>query len=113
MDVSQILDLLEELAESLGLGISYESIRLDEELGTRPGGFCLLKGQRLVIINPQASTKDKIKILSEAVRHFDLGGIYIRPVLRELLDAIPVHKASVVHGNADRKPDEEPSDVEE
>ena len=35
MDDNQILDLLEELAESLGLEISHEPIRLDEELGTR------------------------------------------------------------------------------
>jgi hypothetical protein len=88
MDEPPIVDLLEELAESFGLQISYEPIKLDEELGSRPGGVCLFKGQRLVIINPHASLKEKIKILSEAVRHFDLDQIYIRPVLRELLDSV-------------------------
>mgnify|MGYP007034169335 CR=1 FL=1 len=76
MDEPQIADLFEELAESLGLQISYESIRLDEELGSRPGGVCLLKGQRLIIINPHASLKEKIRILSAAVKHFDLDQIY-------------------------------------
>ena len=33
MDDNQIVELLEELAESFGLQISYETIRLDEELG--------------------------------------------------------------------------------
>lgn len=75
-DEPQIADLFEELAESLGLQISYESIRLDEELGSRPGGVCLLKGQRLIIINPHASLKEKIRILSEAIKHFDLDQIY-------------------------------------
>jgi hypothetical protein len=88
MDGSRILDLLEELAESFGLQISYEPIRLDEELGRRPGGICLLKGQRLVIINPHASIKEKIGILAEAIRQFDLEQIYILPVLRELLDSV-------------------------
>ena len=112
MDEPQIVDLLEELAESLGLQISYESIWLDEELGTRPGGYCLLKRQRLVIINPHASTREKIRILSEALKHFDLSQIYIRPVLRELLDTIPEHKPSEVGGNDDRKVGEQPIDVE-
>jgi hypothetical protein len=113
MDEPQIVDLLEELAESLGLQISYESIWLDEELGARPGEFCLLKGQRLVIINPRASTREKIRILSEALKHFDLSQIYIRPVLRELLDTIPEQKPPVVNGNDDRKDGDKPVDVEE
>ena len=95
MDDNQILDLLEELAESLGLEISHEPIRLDGELGTRPGGFCLFRGQRLIIVNPHASVREKIRILSEGIKHCDLEGIYIRPILRELLDAIPEHKPTV------------------
>ena len=89
MDEPQVLDLLEELAENLGVQISYEPITLDEDFGTRPGGVCLLKGQRLIIINPHASTKEKIRILSESVKQFDLDTIYLPPVLRELLDRIP------------------------
>ena len=76
MDDNQILDLLEELAESLGLEISHEPIRLDEELGTRPGGFCLFKGRRLIIVNPHVSVREKIRILSEGIKHCDLERIY-------------------------------------
>ena len=106
MNEPQIVDLLEELAESFGLQISYEPIRLDEELGSRPGGVCLLKGQRLVIINPQASLKEKIRILAEAVRQFDLDQTYIRPVLRDLLDSVPAPKPFCMT-------DEKPNDSEE
>jgi hypothetical protein len=95
MDDNQILDLLEELAESLGLEISHEPIRLDEELGTRPEGFCLFKGRRLIIVNPHVSLREKIRTLSEGIKHYDLERIYIRPILRELLDAIPEHKPPV------------------
>jgi hypothetical protein len=112
MNESQIVDLLEELVESLGLQISYESIWLDEDLGARPGGFCLLKGKRLVIINPHASTREKIRILSEALKHFDLSQIYIRPVLRELLDTGSEHKPSEISGNGELKVGEKPIDVE-
>jgi hypothetical protein len=32
---------------------------------------------------------DKIRTLATALKHFDLDRIYLRPVLRELLDKIP------------------------
>jgi hypothetical protein len=86
MDEHTLVDLLEELVEALGPEIRYEPIRLDEELGTRPGGFCRFKGQPIVIINPGATLREKMKILTDAVKQFDLDGIYIRPALRELLD---------------------------
>jgi len=108
MEEPQIVDLLEELAESFGLQISYETIRLDEELGNRPGGVCLLRGQRLIIINPNASMREKIRILSEAVKLFDLDQIYIRPVLRQLLDSLPGHKPFSISDYDERKIEEEP-----
>ncbi len=95
MDDNQILDLLEELAQNLGFEISHEPIRLDEELGTRLGGVCVLRGRRPSIVNPHASSKEKIRILSEGIKHCDLERIYIRPILRESLDAIPERKLPV------------------
>ena len=63
-----------------------EPIRLDEELGPRPSGFSRLKGLPILIINPGATLREKMKILTDAVKQFDLDGIYIRPTLRELLE---------------------------
>ena len=111
MDDNQILNLLEELAESLGLEISHKPIRLDEELGTRPGWFCLFKGRRLIIVNLHANVREKIRILSEGIKHCDLERIYIRPILRELLDAIPEHNP-LVSGAEGQKSDEKTIDVE-
>ena len=113
MDENQIIELLEGLAETLGLRVSYEPIRLDEELGNRPGGFCLLEGKPIIIINPEANSKEKIRILSEAVKHFDLDQIYIRPILREILDRIPEHKPFSISDNVERKIEEKPTDFED
>jgi hypothetical protein len=55
------------------------------------GGLCLLKGEYVLIIDSKAAIRDKIRTLAEAVTHFDLDQIYIKPVLRELLDKIPLH----------------------
>ena len=50
------------------------------------GGVCRLKGQSVLIINSNATVRDKIKTLVEAVKHFDIDMVYIRPALRELLE---------------------------
>jgi len=103
MDDDQIADLLEDLAERLGFQIRYETLRLDEELGKRPGGVCLLRGQRLMIIDPQAGSKEKIRILSEGIKQCDLEEVYLRPVLRTLFDRLQDQKASGIAGNSEEK----------
>jgi len=40
-------------------------------------------------IGKEIKEKDRINTLTTALKHFDLDQIYLRPVLRELLDRIP------------------------
>ena len=89
LDDDTLIDLLEELAERFGIQIRYEVIKQDEDLTNVVGGLCLLKGEYVLIINSRAMAEDKIKTLAMAVKHFDLDQIYIRPVLRKILDRIP------------------------
>ena len=90
MDEEAIIDQLEELARGFGIQIRYEAIKQDEESKKVAGGLCLLKGKYVVIINSKGTGRDKIKALAEALKHFDLDQIYIRPVLRELLDKFSI-----------------------
>jgi len=48
-----------------------------------------LKGEPVLIVNSNASTREKITTLATALKHFDLDKVYIRPVVRELLDQMP------------------------
>jgi len=89
MDENTIIDELEELIKSLGIQIRREPIKQDEDLVKVVGGLCLLKGEYVLIINSKATMMDKIRTLATALKHFDLDQIYLRPVLRELLDKIP------------------------
>ncbi len=98
MDEGAIIDHLEELAERLGIQIRYEVIKQDEDSANVVGGLCLLKGKYVLIINSKATVKDRIKTLAMAVKHFDLDQIYIRPVLRELLERIPEQRPFSVNG---------------
>jgi len=88
-DETIIIDYLEELAERFGIQIRYEPIKQDEDLIRVVGGLCLLRGAYVLIIDSKAPMGDKIRTFAEALRHFDLDQIYIKPALRELLDKVP------------------------
>ena len=89
MDENTMIDQLEELIERFGVHIRHEAIKQDEDSVKEVGGLCLLRGEYILIINSKATTMDRIKTLATALKHFDLDEIYLRPVLRELLDRIP------------------------
>jgi hypothetical protein len=89
MDEEPIIKQLEELIKSFSVQIRREPIKQDEDLVKVVGGLCLLRGKYVLIINSNATTMDRIKTLATALKHFDLDQIYLRPVLRELLDKTP------------------------
>jgi hypothetical protein len=97
MDQDDIIDQLEELAERFGIQIRYEPIKQDEDLVRVIGGLCLLRGEYVLIIDSKAAMTDRISTFAEALSHFDLDQIYIKPALRELLDKVP---ASFRHDQA-------------
>jgi len=90
-----LLDQLEELLERFGVRIRHEPIKQDEDSIHVAGGLCLLKGEYVLIINSKAAIRDKIWILGIALKQFGCDQIYIRPVLRELLERIPDQTRSV------------------
>ena len=98
MDDNTILDQLEELIEKFGVQIRHEAIKQDEDSVHVIGGLCLLKGEYVLIINSKAAVRDKILALGIAVKQFDHDQIYIRPVLRELLEGIPEQRRFDVSG---------------
>jgi len=79
-----LLNQLEELAGKLGIKIRYENVIVEESSGS--GGLCRLKGEYVLIIHFQAALEEKIRIILEALRTFPVGDIYIKPVIRELLE---------------------------
>jgi len=89
VDENAIIDHLEELAERFGIQIRYEVIKQDEDSIKTPGGLCLFQGKYVLIINTDTTALDRINPLATALKHFDLDQVYIRPLLRELLDRIP------------------------
>ena len=79
-----ILSYLEELAEKLEILVRDENINIEESSSL--GGLCRVEGQYVIILNSKASVKEKIQVMIESLHQFDLSDIYVKPVIRELLD---------------------------
>jgi F0F1-type ATP synthase epsilon subunit len=102
MGENSLIDLLEELAEGLGVKIRHEAIKQDEDAVYVSGGLCLLRGEYVLIVNSNATVKDRISMLGTALKHFKLDKVYIRPVVRELLDTIPEQRPFSLDSNVTR-----------
>ena len=84
MDNRTILNLLEELAQRLDVEIRYES--LEGEAAFSGGGLCRIRGRRVIIVNRTAAPDIKVRTIAAALCRFDLGEIYVKPALRELME---------------------------
>jgi hypothetical protein len=79
-----LLEQLEELAERLAVAVRYENITGEDSPGS--GGLCRIQSQYVLIVHSRATVREKIRIITKALRQFDFSEIYVRPVLRELLE---------------------------
>jgi len=84
MDNEIILSYLEELAEQLGISVWDESINLEETFSA--GGLCRVERKYILILNSKTTTKEKIEVSVKALQQFDLSNMYVKPVIRELLE---------------------------
>ena len=84
MDEEVILSQLEGLAEKLEILVRDENINIEESSST--GGLCRVEGKYILILNSKATVKEKIQVMIEALNQFDLSDIYVKPVIRELLE---------------------------
>lgn len=84
MNEEVLLNQLEELAEKLGIIVRDENINIEESSST--GGFCRIEGKYFLILNSKVTAKEKNQVMIKALRQFDLSNIYIKPVIRELLE---------------------------
>ena len=85
MDDRALLKYLEELVDRLGILIRHE--RFESENDFSAGGLCRIKGRQVLILNRGASMHEKVRALRRALVKFDLGGLYIKPALRDFLES--------------------------
>jgi hypothetical protein len=81
----ELLTALEGLADGLEIPVSYAPLAT-EELPAR-GGLCVLRGERRIILERSLDSRTKVQLLAEGLAQFDLEEVFLRPAIREILDA--------------------------
>jgi hypothetical protein len=82
MKSHSILQGFENLIQSLSIDLRYEK-------GNFAGGLCRLQDRSIFIINPKLPIENKIKLIASELRALELNHIYIRPVLRRIINEGP------------------------
>lgn len=78
-EFEQIIDELKQVASQLGVSVRFEK-------GDFKGGFCIVKENKIIVINKFANTQRKAAILATALKELGIDDIYINPRLREIID---------------------------
>lgn len=78
-EYQQLLDELKEVALQKGIKVRFEK-------GDFNGGYCILKSEKVIVINKLAQTQRKLLILIEALKEIGVEDIYINPKVRNLIE---------------------------
>lgn len=74
-----LIDELIEVLDKLGFSVRIEK-------GVFKGGFCLLRDQKLFLLNKNLEQDKKINILVKNISSIGVEGIFLKPMIRELVE---------------------------
>lgn len=81
---------LTEVARLLGVTIRYER-------GDFEGGYCILKDQRILLVNRRLVSQRRAAVLATAMHEMGLENTYMKPALREYIEDEVAKAARSVH----------------
>lgn len=84
VDDETLFNELGALAGKLGIAIRYGHIGGEDAL--HRGGLCRVEGKYFLIMHSRLTRKEKIRVMAETLRGFEIEDVYLKPVIRELLD---------------------------
>ena len=70
---------LEELTSQFGIQIRYEK-------GDFEGGYCILKDQKVLVVNKRLHEARKASVLAQALAEYGIETTFIKPNLREYIE---------------------------
>ena len=79
MKHEQLIEEFHALAGQLGITIRYER-------GDFEGGYCILKEQRILLVNRRLLPARKASVLARALREIGLDNVFLKPALREYIE---------------------------
>jgi hypothetical protein len=84
-EFEDIIQDLKLLASQLGADVRFEK-------GDFKGGYCLLKENKVIVINKMANLQRKVVILSMALKELGIDKLYLTPRVREIIDEMAEQK---------------------
>jgi hypothetical protein len=78
-EFEEVIQDLKAVALQLGAEVRFEK-------GDFKGGYCLLKENKVIVINKFANLQRKVMILSMALKELGVDNIYLNPRVREIID---------------------------
>lgn len=76
----------EELFEELKSVAGELGIRVRFETGDFDGGYCLLREEKMLVLNRRSTVPKKIRTLSLGLAEYGLNGTYVKPNVREAIE---------------------------
>jgi SepF-like predicted cell division protein (DUF552 family) len=78
-EFEEVLEELKTLAAQLGADVRFEK-------GDFKGGYCILKENKVIVINKLANLQRKVMILSAALKELGIDKIFVTPRIREVIE---------------------------
>lgn len=79
MKHEEIVQELQEVARQLGITVRFER-------GDFEGGYCILKAQKLLLINRRLLPGRKASVLARALREIGMESVFLKPALRAYVE---------------------------
>ena len=79
MKPAQIYQEFEKLAENL-------EVKIIQGKGDFKGGYCLLKKEKIIVLNKLKPLEQRIQALSKAFSLLETSNIYIKPAIRNIIE---------------------------
>jgi hypothetical protein len=79
MKHEELVTELEQLAAQLGLVVRYEK-------GDFEGGYCILKTDKILLINKRLMPNKKTSVFALALNEIGLDNVFIKPAVREYIE---------------------------
>jgi hypothetical protein len=79
MKHEELITELEQLAAQLGVVLRYEK-------GDFEGGYCILKSEKIVLINKRLMPGKKASVCALALNDIGIDNLFIKPAVREFIE---------------------------
>jgi hypothetical protein len=79
MKPEDIIDDLQDVARQIGVTVRFEK-------GDFEGGYCVLRDQRLVLINKRLMPTRRASLLALALQTIGLDAVFLKPAVRQYIE---------------------------